>query len=99
MDLGFVHNPSGDYRRVSQGGVAMTDSTAEFFGELGDRGHEPLLEKAKGTVRFDLVEGRRTDRWLVTFDRGDLSVARKNAAADCIVRAERTRFDEMVTGD
>jgi putative sterol carrier protein len=77
----------------------MTDSAAEFFGGLSDRGHEPLLEKAKGTVRFDLVEGGRTDRWLVTLDRGDLSVARKNAAADCIVRAERTRFDEMVTGD
>ena len=36
---------------------AMTDSTAEFFGALGRSGPEPLLEKAHGTIRFDLVQG------------------------------------------
>jgi putative sterol carrier protein len=77
----------------------MTDSTAEFFQELGRREREPFLEKAKGTVRFDLVEGRRTERWLVTLDRGDVSAVRKNAEADCIVRAEKALFDRMVTGD
>jgi hypothetical protein len=77
----------------------MTDSTAEFFRGLGRREREPLLEKARGTVRFDLVEGRRTERWLVTLDRGEVSVVRRNAEADCIVRAERALFDGMVTGD
>ena len=76
----------------------MTDSTAEFFQELGRRGHEPLLEKGTGTVRFDLVHGTRIDRWLVTLDKGDVSVSRKNAAADCVVRAERTLFDAMASG-
>ena len=37
----------------------MTDSTAEFFHELDRRGHESLLEKATGSVRFDLADGRR----------------------------------------
>ncbi len=77
----------------------MTDSTAEFFQELGRRGHEPLLEKGTGTVRFELVEGKRIDRWLVTLDGGDVSVSRKNATADCVVRAERTLFDAMASGD
>ena len=77
----------------------MTDSTAEFFQELGRRGHEPLLEKATGIVRFDLVDGRRTERWLVTLDRGDVSVSRKNAAADCIVRGDRSLFEAMATGE
>jgi putative sterol carrier protein len=77
----------------------MTDSTAEFFQELGRRGHEPMLEKGAGTIRFDLVDGTRTDRWLVTLDKGDVSVSRRNAAADCIVRAERTLFDAMASGD
>ena len=76
----------------------MTDSTAEFFQELGRRGHEPLLEKGTGTVRFDLVDGTRIDRWLVTLDKGDVSVSRKNAAADCVVRAESTLFDAMSSG-
>ena len=77
----------------------MIDSTAEFFQELGRRGHEPLLEKATGIVRFDLVDGKRTDRWFVTLHKGDVSVSRKNAAADCIVRAKRTLFDAMASGD
>ena len=77
----------------------MTDSTAEFFHGLGGRGHEPLLGKATGTVRFDLVDGGRTVRWLVTLDKGDVSVSRKNVAADCVVRADRTLFDAMASGD
>jgi putative sterol carrier protein len=77
----------------------MTDATAEFFQELGSRGHEPLLEKGVGTVRFDLVDGTRTDRWLVTLDKGDVSVSRKNVAADCVVRTDRTLFDGMASGD
>ena len=40
----------------------MTDS---FFHELDRRGHESLLEKATGSVRFDLADGRRIDRWSV----------------------------------
>jgi predicted lipid carrier protein YhbT len=76
----------------------MTDSTPAFFDELGRRGHEPLLEKANGTVRFDLVGDSRTERWLVTLDRGDVFVSRKNVAADCVVRAERTLFDAIVSG-
>jgi putative sterol carrier protein len=77
----------------------MTDSTAEFFHELGRRGREPLLEKARGAIRFDLVDGTRMDRWLVTLDRGDVSVSRKNLVADCVVCADRALFDAMVTGD
>lgn len=77
----------------------MTDSTAEFFQELGRRGHEPLLEKGTGTIRFDLVDGKRSDRWLVTLDRGDVSVSRKNVAADCVVGADRALFDAMASGD
>ena len=82
-----------------QGGLATTDPTAEFFHELDNRGHEPLLEKATGIVRFDLIDGKRTERWLVTLDKGDVSVARKSADADCVVRAQRTLFDAMATGE
>ena len=35
----------------------MTDATTEFFQELAERGHEPALEKATGTLRFDLSDG------------------------------------------
>jgi len=77
----------------------MTDGTAEFFGELGRRGHEPLLEKATGTLRFDLVDGKRTDRWLVTVKKGDVAVSHRNVRADCVVRADRALFDGVAGGE
>jgi alkyl sulfatase BDS1-like metallo-beta-lactamase superfamily hydrolase len=75
-----------------------SDSIAEFFAELGRRGHEPLLEKARGTARFDVADGRRTERWLVTIDKGDLRVSRRNATADCILRVDRSTLERAVAG-
>ena len=37
------------------------DPAATFFDELGRRGNEPLLRKVSGRVRFDLVDGARTE--------------------------------------
>jgi putative sterol carrier protein len=76
-----------------------SDSIEEFFAELGRRGHEPLLEKARGSARFDVADGTRTERWLVTIDKGDLRVSRRNAAADCILRMDRPSFERAVAGE
>jgi putative sterol carrier protein len=76
----------------------VTDATAEFFDELKKRGHEPLLEKATGTVRFDLEHGPRTEHWLVAVKRGDIVVSRENVEADCVLRTERELFDLVVRG-
>jgi putative sterol carrier protein len=71
---------------------------AEFFDRLAERDHEPLLAKARGTARFDVSDGRRTERWLVTLDHGDVRVSRRNAAADMVVRADRPLFERIVQG-
>jgi hypothetical protein len=76
----------------------MADPTAQFFEELGRRGHEPLLAHARGTIRFDLVEGKRTDRWLVSVERGDVAVSRTNGEADVVVTGDRALFDSLVSG-
>jgi len=76
----------------------MADPTTEFFEELGRRGHEPLLEKATGNVRFDLSDGKKTDRWLVAVTRGDLAVSRRHVRADCVVSADRALFDGVASG-
>jgi putative sterol carrier protein len=75
-----------------------SDATTEFFQRLESRGHEPRLEKATGTVRFDLTNGKRTHRWLVTIDKGDIAVSHKNLKADCIVRADKKVFEGIAAG-
>ena len=77
----------------------MADSVTTFFKDIGGRGHEPLLEKARGTLRIDLTDGRKAGHWHVSFDRGDISVSRRNAKSDCIFRTDRALFDQIVRGE
>ena len=77
----------------------MSDAVVEFFEELGRRGHEPLLAKVTGRVRFDLVDGGRTDRWLVAVDKGDTTVSHKGGPAECTIRAERALFERLCRGE
>jgi predicted lipid carrier protein YhbT len=76
----------------------MADATADFFEALVERGHEPLLETATGTVRFDLRDGKKTDRWLVSIVKGDLAVSRRNLQADCVVTTDKTLFEDVASG-
>ena len=78
---------------------STTDPTARFFEALADRGEEPLLRKATGTARFEIVDGKRTLRWFVSVDKGQLSVSRRGAGSpDCVVRVDKQLFDRIATG-
>ena len=74
------------------------DPTAEFLGGLTEHDRDPLLEKANGTVRFDLKDGKRVDHWLVYLEDGEITVSRSGGDADCVVRADKTLFEEIVAG-
>ena len=76
----------------------MTETTGAFFEALGQRGHQPLLEKISGTVRFEIVDGKRVERWLLTVDKGDVAVSRKNVRADCTLRADKAVFERVASG-
>jgi hypothetical protein len=76
----------------------MPDATAGFFAALGDHGHDPRLRKASGSIRFDIVNGKRTERWHVTLDKGEVRISRRNARADAVLTAERTLFNRLVSG-
>jgi putative sterol carrier protein len=79
--------------------MTTRDPVAGFFDELGARGHEPLLDKATGTVRFDVVSGRRTERWAVTVIKGELGVTRKDVSPDLVIRGERALLERVVRGE
>ena len=76
----------------------MKDATTEFFSALEARRHEPLLETTRGTLRFDLANRNRTTRWLIEIEDGDVSISHRNAKADCVVRAKKSLFDGIATG-
>jgi putative sterol carrier protein len=77
----------------------MTDATTAYFEALGRRGHEALLRKVTGTLRFDLAQGDHTDHVLVTVKRGAIAVSDEHAEADCVVRADRAVFDGIASGE
>ena len=77
----------------------MTAAIAEFFDDLGRRGHEPLLESADGSLRFDLADGDEVEHWLVRIHKGDVSVSREKAGADCVVGADKALFDAVASGE
>jgi putative sterol carrier protein len=78
--------------------VAVTDATTEFFESLRQRGEEPSLRRATGTMRFDIVDHDEVEHWLVSIDRGRLSVSREDSTSDCAVRAQRTLFNGVADG-
>ncbi|HEU4657415.1 MAG TPA: SCP2 sterol-binding domain-containing protein [Capillimicrobium sp.] len=77
----------------------MGDTTTEFFERVARRGHEPMLDKARGTIRFERVDGARTDQWRVTIDCGDVSVSHGPGDADCVVRADADVLDAVASGE
>ena len=76
----------------------MTDATVQFFDALVARGHEPQLERATGTVRFDLRDGKKIERWFVSIVKGDLAVSRRNVRADFVVSTDKAVFDDIANG-
>ena len=77
----------------------MTDATTEFFEKLARRRHEPLLKKVTGTMRFDLAQGTRTDHYFVAVKHGAVALSDENVEADCVVRADRSLFDGIASGE
>ena len=78
----------------------MADATADFFDSLSRREHEPLLGKVRATVRFDIVDGSRTDHWMLGLDDGDIEVSRSDGdvPADCVIQADKAAFDKVASG-
>jgi predicted lipid carrier protein YhbT len=76
----------------------MTDPTAEFFETLEQRVDDPLLQRVSGTLRFEVVDGKKTARWFVTVKKGEAKVSRQGSAADCTVKADRRLVNGIFSG-
>lgn len=76
----------------------MTDPTHEFFADLERRGHEPMLGRTSGTLRFDLAGPHEVEHWYVRIRKGDLTVTRSEDEADCVIRTDKELFDRLTSG-
>jgi hypothetical protein len=77
---------------------SMATTIDEFFEHLSRRGHEPMLHRLRATLRWDILDGDRTQHRLVKIDHGDLQVAEGDEPADCVIIAERAVCDDVVSG-
>ncbi|MEV1289948.1 SCP2 sterol-binding domain-containing protein [Micromonospora sp. NPDC049679] len=77
----------------------MASPTTELFTGIGRRGHEALLEKVQGSLRFDLEHDQQVDHWHLAISKGDVAVTQEERPADCVVRAEQALFDKMAAGE
>jgi hypothetical protein len=76
----------------------VSTSTERFFDRLASGESVSVIGSAKGTIRFDLIDGRRTDYWRVALNRRTIAVTRSDEPADTVITAQRKDFDEVADG-
>ena len=76
----------------------MTDAADKLFERLGAAEALPILKRANGTMLFELTGGKRSERWRIIVDRGEVAVARGGGEADCVLRTDRKLFARMAAG-
>ena len=75
----------------------MAEPTRDFFTGLAEQ-HQPLLESMTGVIRFDLVDGERTEHWYVDIRKGDITVSHSGPEPDCTVTTNLATFEAIVNG-
>ncbi|MEU5948979.1 SCP2 sterol-binding domain-containing protein [Micromonospora sp. NPDC047465] len=78
----------------------MGNATQDFFRSLAQRGHDRRLTAIdEGSVRFDISRDGRVDRWLVSIDKGDITVSEQATGGDAVVQADGAVFDRIASGE
>jgi SCP-2 sterol transfer family len=79
-------------------GPATTEA-GRFFQRLAEAGHVATFEgQPPVTLRFDLIDGARTDRWHLAVSNGDVKITRRGGPADAVAALERRHFEAMAAG-
>jgi SCP-2 sterol transfer family len=78
--------------------AAAADPVTQFFAVLDQPGHLATFEGNSATVRFDVMDRHKTERWHVSITRGDVAVTHSSGPADATVRIDRGYLGEIVTG-
>ncbi len=77
----------------------MTEPTRRFFEELAAREYEPLLRACKGSICFELADGDDAEHWLVTVDKGAITVAPVHGDSSTTAQCSKELFARICTGE
>jgi len=77
----------------------MTDATSEFFDRISQPAPRPPLGSVTGTIRIDVDRGKATEHYLLTIDKGNISVSNKNVKADAVMHTDKELFDRLARGE
>jgi hypothetical protein len=78
--------------------AAAADPITQFFAALDEPGHLATFEGESAQVRFDVLDGKKAERWHVSITRGDVAVSHGSGPADVAVRIDRRHLEALVTG-
>jgi len=77
---------------------AAADPISQFFDDLARPGHLATFESESATIRFDVPDDARAERWFITIHDGDVSVNHNRGPADVVMTIARPAAAQMVTG-
>ncbi len=80
-------------------GWCMSEATRKFFDALERHGHERLLKKTNGTIRFDIERDHEVDHWFVEIRGGAVRVSQQDSDADTVIRSDDAVFDRLARGE
>jgi SCP-2 sterol transfer family len=78
--------------------AAAADPITQFFTGLEQPGHLATFEGESAELRFDVLEGKKVERWHVSITRGDVAVSHSGGPADATVRIDRPYVEALVSG-
>ncbi|HLK00561.1 MAG TPA: SCP2 sterol-binding domain-containing protein [Streptosporangiaceae bacterium] len=78
--------------------AGTADPVTHFFAALEKQGHLATFEGACATVRLDVVDGKKVERWHISITRGDVAVTHSGGPADATVRIDRGHLEALITG-
>jgi hypothetical protein len=78
--------------------ATAADPVTQFFAALDQPGHLATFEGDCATVRFDVLDGTKVERWHVSITDGDVAVSHGNGTADATVRIDRRYLEALASG-
>ena len=79
----------------------MPSATAQMFEHLAERGHIDVLDKVRGTLRFEIADSEPCEQYFVTITDGDIHVVpgAGTEPPSCLIRGSQAVLEKVARGE